>query len=324
MWRGFWYAKGAVGKWNRADQVLTGMKWSYYTGRQLQISHISLLETHLAAISPGLKEAAGEKDGDVSSSRMSRHAQSIARTNPDCQMHDAAGHAHMTRVESAHPDSHSHAPQARRIETQNDTDFGASGEGNSKSHAGHPSRTAPEITATAAALSPDSSAGAPAIPIPFPASNPVSLNMEAAPISDDAPIMQMCFDAASAPKATRAGGTGIPPAANNIPAIPAFSDAVSLAIGMICRIAKHPVFGAKLPGGSAADGMRDENGNTPDSARASANAHFISSPLLRPQGINENGTGVNGQARQRVPHDSIPKRKGAQLKVARADALPPQ
>lgn len=30
MWRGYWYAKSASVKWNRADQVLTGMRWNYY------------------------------------------------------------------------------------------------------------------------------------------------------------------------------------------------------------------------------------------------------------------------------------------------------
>jgi hypothetical protein len=75
MWRGYWYGKGAIAKWNRAEQVLTGMKWSYYTGRQMHVSQISLLETHHSVCTVGLNGAEAEKKG---------RRQSFSRNPPPC------------------------------------------------------------------------------------------------------------------------------------------------------------------------------------------------------------------------------------------------
>ncbi|MFH0884256.1 MAG: hypothetical protein V1861_00935 [Candidatus Micrarchaeota archaeon] len=327
MWRGYWFGKGAIAKWNRAEQVLSGMKWSYFTGKPLQISHVSLLDAHHAAGNLGLKEVAAEKnDGKDSSSHMPRHAEGITRTNPDCQMQEEAGHTHGMHVESAHPNSHFFMQDTRRFEAQNSVDFGTSIERDHVDRLHLTTQTAHGIPKTADVSAPDSNAGVPAISIPSSASNPISLNMETAPVSDDALILQIGFDAASAPKATQAAGTEIPPVSNNTPAIPVFSDAVSLAIGVISRIARHSGFGAKPPGRSAADGMRKENGNNPDSATASTSAHLSSSSILNAQGqcAFDNITGIRWPKQQYAPNDGIQKRRGVQLKVARADAFPPQ
>lgn len=44
--RGFWYNKGILAKWNRADQVLHGMRWDYYRTFGIRLADISLIESH--------------------------------------------------------------------------------------------------------------------------------------------------------------------------------------------------------------------------------------------------------------------------------------
>ncbi|MEW6036429.1 MAG: hypothetical protein AB1529_07500 [Candidatus Micrarchaeota archaeon] len=60
MWRGYWYAKGAVGKWNRASQVTEGMRWNHYMSSGRGTPFFAMHEEHRAPPLSGAIESHAE------------------------------------------------------------------------------------------------------------------------------------------------------------------------------------------------------------------------------------------------------------------------
>jgi len=140
--RGYGYAKTSIVKWNRADQVLHGMRWGYYLLNGIRLGDISLVESHMHRKTPSRDimkdcsgifathalaghEAAGEPAPDAFMHRLMvpglgaepvRHA-AFAAGAPGVQREGrrAAPHAHLVfSADSAHSQSPSVADSKRK------------------------------------------------------------------------------------------------------------------------------------------------------------------------------------------------------------------
>ena len=347
MWRGYWYGKGSIAKWNRVEQVLTGMKWSYYTGKQVKTAQISLLENHHAATGAGqgLNEAAAEKkdgEGKSSSHGTNHYPKSTysvpARATADLSAQDARMHAHWTE-ETGRIDARMcmSAPGAARIHAHEG--LGAAGpEGEKRTASPHDIALASpgnHQAASSEAPCPSIGVGAFEVPAPIPAGSHVSLNAETAAAGELYMGQPRPGMVAGAHGAAHAASGAISPGAIGIPApIIAFSDALSSAVFGIIR---HAGIGHDKSGKNHADAMRGGAGSAafPAPPPASANpANMICAPSSAQDapafgygqgyGAPENTNTGAGHAHRPAVHVGSPKRKSIQLKVARADALPPQ
>ncbi len=260
MWRGYWYGKGAIAKWNRVEQVLTGMKWSYYTGKQVKTAQISLLENHHAGVGMGLDGAAAEKkDGSGNSSGMPAHAKEISRAITDFSAQDEPMHAHGTQ-ETGRIDTRISAPSAARIHAHEG--LGAAGpEGEKRTASPHDIALAsPGNHQAASSDAPCSSIGIEAFAThtPIPAGNHVPLSAEAVAAGERHMGQPRSGTARGTQGAADAASGAFSPGAMDIPAaVIAFSDALSSAVFGIIR---HAGIGRDKSGKNHAAARRDGAG----------------------------------------------------------------
>jgi len=347
MWRGYWYGKGSIAKWNRVEQVLTGMKWSYYTGKQVKTAQISLLENHHAATGAGqgLNEAAAEKkdgEGKSSSHGTNHYPKSTysvpARATADLSAQDARMHAHWTE-ETGRIDARMcmSAPGAARIHAHEG--LGAAGpEGEKRTASPHDIALAsPGNHQAASSEAPCSSIGIEAFAThtPIPAGNHVPLSAEAVAAGERHMGQPRSGTARGTQGAADAASGAFSPGAMDIPAaVIAFSDALSSAVFGIIRHAgigrdksgkNYTAAGRDGAGGVAFLEPPPEHANPTNMIYAPPSAQDApASGFRQGYGAPENMNTGAGHAHRPAVHVGAPKRKSVQLKVARADALPPQ
>lgn len=342
MWRGYWYGKGAIAKWNRADQVLMG-KWNYYTGRQVHTAQISLLEMHHAtALGAQVGHGTGKTSAVVVREREGEgiahphREQAAGRQNSECGVRGAPN-AHVVHAPStgAHPKEHVR---------------GNCGE----EKTGHGAASSP------APAPANEEANRPAYPHfaegkPFYAPELFAIicnfgQSAASSVAHDNGVAGWKTAPREAPGAApRIGGKRrLPPSGaglnsgNGLPecgqlpsphlqnpanAILAFSDALS------SELARALALFQGFLGGNAAH-MRPANAahvrttgigtheGTPPNASHEASAQ-TAAPIVGNEYVGREVSIHRGGSRHTPSHDSQ-KKRGIRLKVARADAIPPQ
>jgi hypothetical protein len=166
----------------------------------------------------------------------------------------------------------------------------------------------------------DSNGIAPASPMPPPSGAQAPSGMDAGAICEEPPNQPARMELAPSPGTLQAPFAINPPAANPAPMpIIAFSEALSSAMRIILR---HACIGKEGAEKTHSEGTRGEDRDYPATAQPGTGAHSIP-PSPHPHGAPESSTAARGRMPQHV-YGGIPKKRGAQLKVARADAIPPQ
>jgi hypothetical protein len=342
VWRGFWYNKHIIAKWNRPEQVLVGMRWNYYMGRRLNIASISLLDNHSRPAAPQGRREHESLQNAGAGAQIGAQAESRHGTESPASGNTPGHHASARRLpdnvaspQHAHIDGAISEGAGRALPAHNEAAASAppvpQGNGHGKGlHPGQAGGAAQQVLQRAPAgnCRPKASTPCKAIAEPHVVRMGISApanNKSARPHDYRMPLK---------PEIETAPG---PPPAHLARILSRLMDAAASGARIIIRHAAPPGNGGngeKKPGFCPTESKALMRA-VPQNARVRETGPADGMQAAMPAGRNANmaetgsreqaGTAPAASAERTGPgYIGSRQRKVVQLKVARADALPPQ